>query len=125
MKTRRMLVAAAVLLGGVYVAAQVESPENVDPSRTGTEEVSSSTSARQQDGEAGGAFENAASTSTRDASGARPPGGEDISAPDRDTGTPAETDTDAGSSDDEAVRDSGSRTSPGTGTDSETRPQRP
>lgn len=117
MKTRQLLVAAAVLLGGVYVAAQVESPGNSDTTKT-PDEVSASTSTTQPDGDLERGFENSSSTSTYDPSGARPAGEKDIGLPDRermenrrerggpgadrDTGTPSETDTDSGSEDDES-----------------------
>jgi hypothetical protein len=108
MKTRQLLVAAAVLLGGVYVAAQVESPGNMDTTKT-PEEIGASTSTAKPDGDTeGGSFENSSSTSTYDPSGARPAGERDIGLPDRermenrrerrgglgdDAGTESETDS--------------------------------
>lgn len=127
MKTRQLLVAASVLLGGVYVAAQVESPGASDPAKT-PEEVSASTSTTQPDGDLERGFENSSSTSTYDPSGARPAGEKDIGLPDRERmedrrerGSPG-TEHDAGTDGtDEKSSGSGS----GTGTDSQTRPQRP
>lgn len=77
MDTRKLLFAAAALLGAAAVVAQVEPPADFSVGRSTSAREGSSGAPR----EARGGYERSASTATRDASGARTPA-EDVERPD-------------------------------------------
>lgn len=102
MDTRKLVFAAAGLLGAAVVVAQVEPPGDIAPDAsmersTSTMEGPAGEARREQDArEEGDDYSSPASTTTRDASGARPPGEEDAGRPEDatepDAGTEAESD---------------------------------
>lgn len=97
MATRKLLFAAAALLGAAAVVAQVESPGNMDDGvsverSTAPAEGDSGAEASEPGTRGGDAdFERSASTGTRDASGERP-AAEDIRPGPEDTDEKTETD---------------------------------